>query len=353
MLDIGLIDRALAGDGKAADDRRLLAVDSASVSDVLLAADTARIGLEAGATDVRLLAAYTLGVFVEQGPLSLAGIFEALRKAVKERWLSLRPDGDKKVSTTDGALARLFRSITNHIDVHEKMQDATFKAWLRVDHDSVGGPALLASSALRDALGAALVDLKDNREPRSTGALSELDARIRSHFDRFVAPKPAPARTPDPEPEAEPEEEAAAEEQPSSGQPSAEQPSSGQPPSEQPSSGQPRADERRAERASDPGPAARSIPVSAAFALFLRKIEAVPALLERDPERAAVVADDVRRTLKSFDPKVFFPEVLTPYLQFMAQSIDRIAPHWGAIGSPQWEALAELYQVDPDSFLDG
>ncbi|WP_437903068.1 type VI secretion system protein IglI family protein [Sorangium sp. So ce327] len=333
MLDLGLVEKALAGDGKDTDDARLSAVESAGASDAQLAAETARLGLEKGSTDVRLIAAYLLGAFVEQGPKSLPGIFEALRGAVTARWLSLRPE-ERKARVVDGTLARLFRSIVNHVDAHEQMQDATFKAWIRSDHDAVGGPALRASSALREALTSAL------DAPRCTAPLSDLDARIRAHFDRHPAPpKPAPRPLPEPEPEEATAEEATVEPEEPAPAPEDEGP-------------RPAA----ARGGSTPGDAPeldrRTIPVSPAFELLLRKLEAVPALLSRDePERAAVVADDIRRTLKSFDPKVFFPDVFVPYLRFLAGHVEQLAPHWDAMGSPQWEALEQLYQVDPDHFM--
>jgi hypothetical protein len=339
MLDLGLLDKALEGDGKDADETRLNAVDSTMVSDVLQAADTARIGLEKGSTDVRLLTAYALGAFVEQGPKALAGIFDALRRAVSERWHSLRPE-ERKERIVDGSYSKLFRSMVSHIDVHEKMQDATFKAWIRSDHDTVGGPALRASSALRDALIEAL------ETPQSKDPLSELDARIRMHFDRVPAPaKPAPRPAPEPEPEPEPAtpDESSAEER--------EEPS---PDAEESKESAPE-DRDEQPRSPDTGHApAGTIAVSPAFAQLLRKIDAVGALLSRgDTERAAVIADDVRRTLKQFDPKVFFPDVFLPYFRLLSENIDEISPHWREIGSPRWEALAELYQVDLKAFLDG
>lgn len=344
MLDLGLLEKALEGDGKDADETRLHTVENSLVSDVLGAADTARIGLEKGATDVRLLTAYALGAFVEQGPKALPAILDALRKAVAERWHSLRPE-DRKGRVVDGSYSRLFRSMVSHVDVHEKMQDATFRAWIRsADHDSVGGPALRASSALRDALIEAL------ETPQSTGPLSELDARVRVHFDRHPAPaKPAPR----PAPEPEPEPEAATPNEASPGEGGGEP--SGEPaPAESPGGEAEDTESDRATAGAREEAPAGTIAVSPAFAQLLRKIDAVGELLSRgDTERAAVVADDVRRTLKQFDPKVFFPEVFLPYFRLLSENIDEIAPHWKDVGSPRWEALAELYQVDLKAFLDG
>jgi hypothetical protein len=332
MLDLGLLEKALEGDGKDADEARLRAVEDNLVSDVLEAASTARIGLEKGTTDVRLLTAYALGAFVEQGPKTLPAIYDALRKAVTERWHSLRPE-ESKARTVDGSYSKLFRSLISHIDVHEKMQDATFKAWIRSDHETVGGPALRASAALREALTGELATAL-SRDPLSKDPLSELDARVRMHFDRHPAPaKPAPR--PAPEPEAVP---------------STDEASSPESPPEQ---AKDTVSDHGADDARKEAPA-HTIAVSPAFAQLLRKIDAVGALLSRgDTERAAVVADDVRRTLKQFDPKVFFPDVFLPYFRLLSENIQEIAPHWDGIGNPRWEALAQLYEVSLDAFLEG
>jgi hypothetical protein len=331
MLDPALLDKALSGGGKDAEDGRLPALESAMANDPITGADVARSALEKGVTDVRVITAYALGLFAEQGPPALAPIFTSLRKAVAERWSALRP-AERKERTVDGAYSALFRTIVQHIDVHEKMKDATFKQWSRADHDAVGGPALLASAALREAITAALP------APRSTDALSELEARVRTHFDRLAAPaRPAPRPEPPPEPPADvaPEAPEAPEDDPA---PVSETvPARVSPP-----------------RARDTSAPSGTLRISPAFAHLLRKLEAFSTLVESGQyPKAAVVADDLRRTLKSFDPKVFFPDVFVPYFQALSSHIDEIAPCWEEMGSPRWEALEQLYQVDLDAFVDG
>lgn len=327
MLDPTLASTALSGDGKDAEEGRLAAVEAAVVSDILLAADTARMGLEKGITDVRLITAYTLGLFVEQGPKTLAASFDVLRSAVAERWQSLRPT-NRKDRVVDGAYAGLFRSIVNYIDVHEKMQDATFKLWLRSDHDTVGGPALRASAALREALELAI------ETSRARDTLSELDVRIRTLFDRV----PAPVRAPAPPPAPVEDESDDTDQAPSS------------------TSDATAVSETASNVAASDAPSstAETMKISAAFAEFLRKLQVFEALVQRgETSKAAVVADDVRRTLKSFDPKVFFPDKLAPYFQTLSDHIDEISPYWDEIGSPRWEALEQLYQVNLENFAKG
>ncbi|WP_437762111.1 type VI secretion system protein IglI family protein [Sorangium sp. So ce281] len=327
MLDPALLDKALSGGGKDAEDGRLSALESAMANDPIGGADLARSALEKGVTDVRVITAYALGLFAEQGPQALAPIFTSLRKAVAERWSALRP-AERKERTVDGAYSTLFRTIVQHIDVHEKMKDATFRQWSRADHDAVGGPALLASAALREAITQVLP------APRSTDALSELEARVRTHFDRIAAPA-RPAPRPEPPADIAPEAPEAPEDDPA--------PASETVPA--------RVSPWRAPDISAPSGTLR---ISPAFAHLLRKLEAFSLLVESGQyPKAAVVADDLRRTLKSFDPKVFFPDVFVPYFQALSSHIDEIAPCWEEMGSPRWEALEQLYQVDLDAFVDG
>lgn len=342
MLDISLVDKALAGDGKDADEKRISDVETALLSDVPKAADIARVGLESGTTDIRLVTAYFLGVFQEQGPTTLAPILKSLRAAVAERWHSLKPD-ERKEMTIDGSMAKLFRSMVHHIDVHEAMRDATFKSWSSLDHDTVGGPALRASSALREALEAAILPTLETI--RATAPLSELDARIRSFFDRVPAPEtPAPA-TADQDPEDSSATASSSDTDSEDGSPAADE---NLEVSSNAESNTPivTAAPARAE--------GETIAVSPAFSTLLRKIRMVESLLARgQTERAAVVADDVRRTLKDFDPKVFFPDVFLPYFQLLSRHIDEIAPYWEQVESPRWEALSQLYQVNLDVFAGG
>jgi hypothetical protein len=86
--------------------------------------------------------------------------------------------------------------------------------------------------------------------------------------------------------------------------------------------------------------------------LLLRRLAAFEKLTARgDLERAAIVAEDVRGTLESFDPRVYFPRLFSPYARAFANHVNDLAPYWDNLGSPSWRALDQLYRLDLDAFL--
>lgn len=153
---------------------------------------------------------------------------------------------------------------------------------------------------------------------RALEQLSELENRIDSVFGRAPAPSArAPAPTP---PAASPEESedidlgpASAEEAENPGDLDAD--TDPIPP--------------RAERSTAASGRARMIEVSPALEEFLKKIEAFVALVERgDMARAAVVAEDLRKAIESFDPRVYLPKLLAPYFRLLALRVEDLEPHW-------------------------
>jgi hypothetical protein len=319
VFDLGLATRALAGAGADAADGLLREIqDLSSRGDYRPAAERAAGALPGGCTDVRVLAPFLLGAFLEQGPEAVPGVLGVLRSALSDRWTALRPEA-KKPRVVDSALSWLFRSMVVQIDFHEKMQDATFRAWAGADAATVGRPSLEASTALRAAIDA-VID-----KARSTVQLSEVEVRVRSLWSRPPSPPPlvaappvvtAPVAAPPPEPAPEPT------------------------PLPAPALTAPAA--------------APALEISPPMQSLLRKLEAFEVLVARgDLERAAVVAEDVRSTLESFDPRLYFPRLFSSYARVLAAHVNDIAPHWESIGSPPWRALEQLYRVDLDAFLDG
>lgn len=321
--DTTLAMRVLDGPGADAAESVLREIqDLSGRSEYQAAAERAAGALRDGASDVRVLTPFLLGVFLERGPAALPAVLDVLRAALTERWAALRPEA-RKARVVDSALSGFFRSMVVQIDFHEKMADATFRAWARADAVTVGRPSLEASSALRAAIDA-VID-----KARSTVQLSEVEVRIRAQWNRVAAPPPVVVvAKPEPPPEEE-EEEAAAE------------------PEQAPA---PRPQKPPAETSA----AAPTLEISPAMVIFLRKLDAFEALVARgDLERAAVVAEDVRSALESFDPRVYFPRLLSSYSRVLAAHVNEIAPHWESIGSPPWRALEQLYRVDLDAFLAG
>ncbi|MFS8066239.1 MAG: type VI secretion system protein IglI family protein [Byssovorax sp.] len=319
--DPTLATRALAGPGADVAESLLREIqDLSDRSEYLAAAKRAAGALRDGGTDIRVLASFLLGVFLEQGPESLPTLLRTLHLAISDRWLSVRPE-IRKAKVTDSVLSGLFRAIVVQIDFHAKLEDATFRVWARAGAATVGQPGLKASADLWTAIDTVI------EKARSTVQLSEVEVRIRALFNRVEAARPIAVVTPE-LPAPGDEEEAQSDDVPA---PSVRDPAVG------------------VHHASS---AARTLEISPAMELLLRKLAAFETLVARgDLERAAVVAEDVRSTLDSFDPRVYLPRIFSSYARVLATYVNDIAFHSDSIGSPTWRALDQLYRIDLDAFL--
>ncbi|UQA56301.1 type VI secretion system protein IglI family protein [Polyangium aurulentum] len=329
-LDATIARRALEGPGGDAPEAALGdIVKLAEKGEHRAAAERAAGLLRQGSTDVRVLVHFLFGLFDANGPASLPKTLSILRAALSERWGVVRPE-ERRPRIVDSSLSWLFRTLVVNIDFHEKTKSPAFTTWASLDAATVGGPALEASAALREAA-SRVID-----GARCLAQLSELDVRIRSHFNRLPvrpAPAPAPAPVADEEaapPASEPEPDEVDDDLPGAAEP---------PP-------RPRA------APDEPPPHGRVLEISPAMEFFLRKLEAFERLVERgDGLRAALVADDIQRTLDSFDPRLYLPRLLARHFRLLAAHADELAEHAEGAEGPRWKALAQLYQVDLDAFL--
>jgi len=328
MFDLTIVTRALAGPGTDVTttvlEETLRLVQG---GEPRAAAECASVALADGMTDVRLVIAFLLGVFDERGPASLPEVFQVARSALVEGWQALRPVA-RKARVADSALTLLFRSIRSAIDFRESKRDATWKAWAETIARDLPAKATAAADALAAAIDAVL------ESPQSGRELVALRVRTEAVFQR-LPPPPPPAPAPalaQPEPEPEPAEAEEADDF-----------------HDEPPPSPARVDQ---EMTSHSAPPPRTIEVSAALEQFIRKLEAFDLLVRRgEMGKAAIVAQDVRRVVERFDPRVYLPALLAPHFRLLSSHIGDIAPHWEAEGAPAWQALEQLYQVDLDAFV--
>lgn len=313
MLDIHSAIKALAGPGADAPDARLRElIHLVDTGDAGGAAERSAVMIRAGVTDIRPLTYFAFGLFLDRGPFALAEIFDLMHAALEDHWSALRPQ-EKKDRLVGSALSWLFRTMIQHIEYHARMDDERFTEWRKADAPTAGGPALHAASLLRAAMASRL------GVPRATDLLSELEARIRTHWNRPAA-APLRAVPPPPEPEARAPEIA---------------------------------DRADPPPAHDPPASTGGIEVSPAMALFLRKLSAFEILLDRgELGRAALVAEDINRTLDAFDPRIFLPKLLSPYFRLLSTRSLDLAGARDAHDPGSWRALEQLFLVDLDAFLE-
>lgn len=91
---------------------------------------------------------------------------------------------------------------------------------------------------------------------------------------------------------------------------------------------------------------------SAALALLLRKIALFSELAASEEFlKASVVALDVQRTLASFDPRVYLPELCAPFFTALVTHADDVEAQSKGQGSLRFQALEQLYRSDLDAFV--
>ncbi len=97
-------------------------MDLADRGDYLLAAGQAAELLRGEGNDVRLIAIYLMGSFVERGASALPDVLARVD-------LLLGEGGPSR--SIDSAMTWLFRALTDKIAFHTKQRDETWNAWLR------------------------------------------------------------------------------------------------------------------------------------------------------------------------------------------------------------------------------
>lgn len=94
--------------------------------------------------------------------------------------------------------------------------------------------------------------------------------------------------------------------------------------------------------------------VSHEFFALIQKLDAFSKLVKKsDMARAAVVADDLMRTIETFDPRMYFPELFSDFSELLSKHIDTLEGHWHDRDSTAWKAHAQFYRVDLRRFVSG
>jgi hypothetical protein len=257
-----------------------------------------------------VVAAFALGAFEDRGPESLPLLLTTIADALTQRWAAFRPEA-RRERTADSALALLLRTIRALIDFHEATRGPAWQAWAARITPSLPAACEAAGQGFRTAVVARL------DSARCLNELAPVMSRAAQYFRR-LPPLPEPSiESPSPsEPTPEPAPVAAV-------------------------------------PASAPDVESRAVEVSPALATFLRKLDAFDRLVQRgDMAKAAIVAQDVRGAIDRFDPRVYFPKLLSSHFRLLSVHAAALAPYWESAGGPIGEALAQLYQVDLDAFLE-
>lgn len=317
MRDLSLCLRPLQGgpmERLEAHDSRFLAVaDLVQQESYAEAADAVEALDREGFHEVRLAAYYLFAALREEGLSRLPEVLEtllALSRAVAPPE-SAGAKASKPVVLFDKALTWLFQTLLSALRYHHGKKDAGWEAWMKGFTDGRRRDTLRGLQALQ-------AQLEAPGYRNGSQGLAGLGQWLRETQERAAAPAPP----------AEPSRPAA------------------------PAKG-------RAAKAAAPAPAPFPRTVgplqlrgSAHLLELCDKLKAFEVLVARgDFQKAALVSDDVLRTLEDFDPRRYLPELFSTFGGLLNRHVSDIQEHWERKDSMEWRTLSQFYQVDLAAFV--
>lgn len=326
--------RAAEPDGAHSDANGVVhkLLDLADRGDYIEAAVRAAELLQGSSSDVRLIAVYLAGVFVERGAPALPEVLAAVEKL-----------GDPRSRRLDSALEWLFRAIVDRASFHTTRRDATWESWLRE----------LSLAPVEDIV--TRCDALSARHEKAAAALQKLGRWARDKLAPAVGrakrapppevaepvvqpPEPAPKTSSDGYADPEPDDDDDAEPE------YADEP-------EHDDEFDDDAPARHDVRFEPHGSRAVVID-SPALAELRDKLLAFEIVLARgELEKAAVVAHDVQAILASFDPVVYLPALFGRYSELLHGAFSDLEARWSDAGSPRWRILVQFYRTNLAGFV--
>ncbi|MBZ4334621.1 type VI secretion system protein IglI family protein [Corallococcus sp. AS-1-12] len=268
-----------------------------------------------GVYEVRLSAYYLFTALREDGLGRLPDVLEVLvalaRAAAEESAQGEAKDKSKPAVLLNKALTWLFQTLVSALKYHHGKKDAGWETWTKGFTDGRRKDALRGIQALQGAL-------EGPAFRNGAQGLAGLGQWLKETQERAAAPAPAP----------EPAKPAA----PAKGRGAK---AAAAPPSPFP-------------RATGP----LQLRGSAHLLELCDKLKAFEVLVERgDFQKAALVSDDVLRTLEDFDPRRYLPELFSSFGALLNRHVGDIQEHWERKDSMEWRTLSQFYQVDLGAFV--
>jgi hypothetical protein len=268
--------------------------------------------MDAGVFDIRPISMYLWAAFNEGGLVALAEIFDTLSVVVTANLDGIGPS-QRKMDHVAKRMSWLLQKLTDSIEYNEARHSTEWQKWTHGIAPSALDAALHSLVSLETSL--------DDRFVSARPAFQKLAARLRVVILTFRIPTLLPV---------------------SIAQPAM---ASLRPPSPGRASDEMQVDARlgRAE-----------VGVSHEFFALIQKLDAFSKLIKKgDLPRAAIVADDVMRTIDSFDPRAYFPELFSDFSELLSKNIDTLTSHWQDRDSTAWKAHSQFYRVDLRRFVGG
>ncbi|NNB92623.1 hypothetical protein HJC10_20080 [Corallococcus exiguus] len=324
MRDLSLCLRPVEGGTlerlESHDPRFLTVADLVQREAYVEAADAIEALDGEGVYEVRLSAYYLFAVLREDGLARLPEVLEVLvalsRAAAEEVEQGEGKDKSKPAVLLNKALTWLFQVLVSALKYHHGKRDAGWEAWTKGFTDGKRKDALRGIQTLQGAL-------EGPAFRNGAQGLAGLGQWLRETTqERAAAPAPAP----------EPAKPAA------------------------PAKGR-GAKNSAAAAATPPSPFPRTTgPLQLRGSVHLLelcdKLKAFEVLVERgDFQKAAMVSDDVLRTLEEFDPRRYLPELFSSFGALLNRHVGDIQEHWERKETMEWRTLSQFYQVDLGAFV--
>ncbi|MFV8749344.1 type VI secretion system protein IglI family protein [Nannocystaceae bacterium ST9] len=318
-------------------------MDLADRGDYLPAASQAAELLRGDTNDVRLVAIYLMGSFVERGAAALPDVLAHVDLLLGEAGSS---------RSIDSAMAWLFRALTDKIAFHTKQRDEVWNAWLR----EVGAQHVDEIRARCETILA--------KAPSGAGTLAKLarwaSEKLGPAAARVVGPAPEPevfAAAIDPRPAEGPGWEEADDEIEHEVDEPVDDDESDESDDVDDESDDVEFEFRGFAHAEYDAREARprsSLELDSPALVQLRdKLRGFEILVERgDLDKAAVIARDIQAVLDDFDPLVYLPSLFARYLKLLNGTLDELEQRWAGEDTRAWRVLVQLYRADLDGFLD-
>jgi hypothetical protein len=352
----GRLAPTLAPDDAAAASRVAYAAQLADRGDHAAAAHEAAALIEAGIHDIRLIAFYLFGVFVQRGVTQLPALLARVTALIRDELAALRPER-RKLQIVNSAAAWLFEHVSAQLAFHARQRDPTWATWCGESAPETPEAIAAACSQLTTAL-ESVIDAPLAAVPLARIRRWALEDLRRAAARREPAqPTPAPTLTSPAAPaddtrDAPPDD--ASDDDGSPGTDACTAPTElapgGGDPALRRAAAPPRPYELDRPAAPDGPPIAIGSPALAALQAKLAGFQVLVARGEL--AKAAVIASDVRTTLARFDPIAYFPAMFAAYFKTLHQVIDELAAYLDASDQPAWDALESYYRADLRGFLD-
>lgn len=320
-------------------------LDLADRGNYLEAAARAADLLHGPVHDVRLIAIYLVGLFVERGAPALPEVLG---------WMETIGQSDPR--SLDSTLEWFARAVIDRVAFHTTRRDDTWESWLRE----------LTLTQVEEI--SARCDVIRARSPKKGAALQKLGRWAREKLLPAVArakktapPEPAAHEqqpTPDPEPVPAPgwdapnpdppERDARADDEHDDGS----EDDRGEDHRDEEDDERPRHTGRRAARQEPTAPSNVILIESRALVGLRDKLQAFEIVLARgELDKAAVIAQDVQAILDGFDPLIYLPTLFGRYSELLHAAFAEIQARLRETDRPDWRILVQFYRTNLAGFV--